>query len=198
MRSQHQSAIGLLLLKLMTVFPRQPDWAFKREKLHDSSYLQNLPQCIKEYLPWTTGSCQVLWFHLTSLSPLVHYVPASLVSFFLLNMSGSFPLLTFALALFYAWAFKLRFRYFLLREVKVKGKVLVTQSCPTLWDPMDWSPSGSSIHGISQARLPEWVAISSSRGIFLTQGLNPGLLHCRQILFCLSHQRSSPVWGGFS
>ena len=193
MRSQHQSAIGLLLLKLMIVFPRQPDWAFKREKLHDSSYLQNLPQCTKEYLAWTTGSCQVLWFPLTSLSLLVHCVPASLVSFFLLNMSGSFPLLTFALALFYAWTFKLWLRYFLFREVKGKGKVLVTQSRPILWDPMDRSPSGSSVHGISQARILEWGAISSSRGIFLTQGLNPGLLHCRQILFCLSHQGSSPV-----
>ena len=38
------------------------------------------------------------------------------------------------------------------------------QSCLTLWDPMDWSPSGSSICGISQARILEWVAISCSRG----------------------------------
>ena len=41
----------------------------------------------------------------------------------------------------------------------VKVKVLVTQSCPTLWDPMDWSPSGSSGHGIFQARILAWVAI---------------------------------------
>ena len=41
---------------------------------------------------------------------------------------------------------------------------LVTQSCPTLCDPMDCSPPGSSVHGISQARILEWVAISSSRG----------------------------------
>ena len=39
-----------------------------------------------------------------------------------------------------------------------------TQSCPTLCDPMDCSPPGSSIHGILQARILEWVAISSSRG----------------------------------
>ena len=38
------------------------------------------------------------------------------------------------------------------------------QLCPTLWDPMDCSPPGSSVHGISQARILEWVAISSSRG----------------------------------
>ena len=42
--------------------------------------------------------------------------------------------------------------------------VLVTQSCLTLCDPMDYSPLGSSVHGILQARILEWVAISFSRG----------------------------------
>ena len=41
---------------------------------------------------------------------------------------------------------------------------LVTQSCLTLYDPMDCSPTGSSIHGISQARILEWVALPFSRG----------------------------------
>ena len=36
----------------------------------------------------------------------------------------------------------------------------VTQSCPTLCDPMDCSPPGSSVNGILQARILEWVAIS--------------------------------------
>ena len=40
----------------------------------------------------------------------------------------------------------------------------VTQSCPTLCDPMDCSPPGSSVHGILQARVLEGVAISFSRG----------------------------------
>ena len=53
----------------------------------------------------------------------------------------------------------------------------VTQSHLTLCNPMDWSLPGSSVHGISQARLLEWVAIFNSRGVFLTQGLNPSLLH---------------------
>ena len=57
------------------------------------------------------------------------------------------------------------------------------QSCPTLLDPMDCSPPGSSVHRILQARILEWVAIPFFRGIFLTQGLNPGLLHCRKIFF---------------
>ena len=38
------------------------------------------------------------------------------------------------------------------------------QSCPTLWDSMACSPPGSSVHGILQSRILEWVAISSSRG----------------------------------
>ena len=51
-----------------------------------------------------------------------------------------------------------------------------TQSCLTLCDPMDWSPPGSSVHEIFQARTLEWVAISSLQGIFPTQGSNPCLL----------------------
>ena len=42
--------------------------------------------------------------------------------------------------------------------------VRVTQSCPTLCNPMDWSPPGSSLHGIFLGRILEWVAMSSSRG----------------------------------
>ena len=42
--------------------------------------------------------------------------------------------------------------------------MLVAQSCPTLFDPMDYSLSGSSVHGISQARILEWVTIPFSRG----------------------------------
>ena len=38
------------------------------------------------------------------------------------------------------------------------------QSCPILWDPMDWSPPGSSVHGILQARILKWGAIPFSRG----------------------------------
>ena len=51
------------------------------------------------------------------------------------------------------------------------------QSFPTLCDLMDYSQPGSSVHGILQARILEWVATSSSRRIFQTQPSNPRLLH---------------------
>jgi len=46
---------------------------------------------------------------------------------------------------------------------------------------MDCSPPGSSVHGILQARILEWVAMPSLQMIFLTQGSNPDLLYCKQI-----------------
>ena len=52
--------------------------------------------------------------------------------------------------------------HFLLQCMKVKRESEVTQSCPTLRDPMDCSPPGSSIHGIFQARVLEWGAIAFS------------------------------------
>ena len=50
-----------------------------------------------------------------------------------------------------------------LRHVET-SQVLVAQSCPTLRNPMDCSPPGSSVHGILQARILEWVAIPFFRG----------------------------------
>ena len=45
----------------------------------------------------------------------------------------------------------------------VKVKMLISQSCPTLCDPMNYSLLGSSVHEILQARIPEWVSMPSSR-----------------------------------
>ena len=58
--------------------------------------------------------------------------------------------------------------HFLLQCMKVKSEREVTPSCPTLSDPMDCSLSGSSAHGIFQARVLEWGAIAfseSARGV---------------------------------
>ena len=67
--------------------------------------------------------------------------------------------------------------------------VLVTRLCPTIWDPRDCRLPGSSVHGILQARILECIAISFSRGSSQPRS-NLGLLHCRQILYHLSHQGS--------
>ena len=61
--------------------------------------------------------------------------------------------------------------------------------CPTLCNPMDCCPPGSSVHGILQVRRRVGCH-AFLQGIFLTQGLNPGLLQFGQILYCLSHQES--------
>ena len=52
--------------------------------------------------------------------------------------------------------------HFLLHCLKAKSESAVAQSCPTLSDPMDCSPPGSSIHGIFQARVLKWGAIAFS------------------------------------
>ena len=60
----------------------------------------------------------------------------------------------------------------------VRELCVCAQSCPTLCSFMNCSPAGFSVHGVFQASILEWVAISFSRGSFwLTQGSNPHLLH---------------------
>ena len=67
---------------------------------------------------------------------------------------------------------------------------LVAQFCPTLCGPMDCSLLGSSVHRDSPGKNT-WVGCHALlQGIFPTQGMNPGLVHCRQILYLLSHQGS--------
>ena len=52
---------------------------------------------------------------------------------------------------------------FTILKCSMKSESEIAQSCPTLCDPMDYSPPGSSVHGIFQARILEWVALSFSR-----------------------------------
>ena len=69
--------------------------------------------------------------------------------------------------------------------------VLLAQSCLSLCDPMDCSPSGSSVYGIHQASPGRNIGVGCHallQGIFLTQGSNLGLMHCRWILYHLSYQ----------
>ena len=61
-------------------------------------------------------------------------------------------------------------------------KVKVAQWCPTFCYPLD-----NTVHGILQVRILKWVAIP------FFKGLNPGFLHCRQILYQLTHQGSPRI-----
>ena len=63
--------------------------------------------------------------------------------------------------------------HFLLQCMKVKSETEVAQSCPTLSDPMDRSPPGSSVHGIFQARVLEWGAIAFSMHMLLLTSYFP-------------------------
>ena len=90
-------------------------------------------------------------------------------------MSGGYEIsigyfLNTAVLHIYIWCVKLTFiglsglisdhlGYFPLFPVSVQSESEVSQSCPTLCDPVGCSPPGSSVHGILQARILEWVAI---------------------------------------
>ena len=71
--------------------------------------------------------------------------------------------------------------------------VLVTQSCPTLCDPTDYSLPGSSIKSLD--KNTGVGCCSHLQGVFPTQGSNLGFLHCRPILYCLSYQGSPSDFG---
>ena len=81
--------------------------------------------------------------------------------------------------------------HFLLQCRKVKSESEVAQSCPTLRDPMDCSLPRSSVHDF----LGKSTAVGCHfllQRIFSTQGSNPGLPHCRQIIYQLSY-KGSPI-----
>ena len=80
------------------------------------------------------------------------------------------------------------------RSPRFSFEVKFAQSCPTLCDPMDCSPPGSSVHGDSPGKNTGVGCHFLLQGIFQSQRLNPGLLHCRQILYCLSHQGSPMIF----
>ena len=67
--------------------------------------------------------------------------------------------------------------------------VLITQSCPTLCDPTVCNLPGSSVHGILQERTLKWVVITFS-WYLPDPGIKPRSLHCRQIVYHLSHREA--------
>ena len=78
-------------------------------------------------------------------------------------------------------------------DLKVKTENEVAQSCPTLCNPVDCSPPGSSIHGIFQARVLEWVAISFSRGSSWPRDRTWVSRIAGRHFYCLSHHTLNPT-----
>ena len=80
----------------------------------------------------------------------------------------------------------------------IKKESEVAQSCLTLCDPMDCILPGFSIHGIFQARVLEWVAVSLSRGSSRSRDWTQVYPHYRQMLYCLNHclllRKSKNTW----
>ena len=76
---------------------------------------------------------------------------------------------------------------------------LVSQSCLTLCESKDCSWPDSSVHGDSLGKNTGVGCHAFLQRIFPIQGLNPGLPHCRQILYCLHHQGSPRIleWGAY-
>ena len=72
----------------------------------------------------------------------------------------------------------------------------IAQLCPILCDPTDCSPPGSFVHGDSPGKNTGVGCHVLLQGIFSTQGLNPGLLHCRQILYHWATREAKEYWSG--
>ena len=70
----------------------------------------------------------------------------------------------------------------------------VTESCPALCDPVDCSPPGSSVHGISQPRILEWGCQLLLQGIFPNQGSDSHLLHWQVCSLPLGHLGRTLRW----
>ena len=73
-------------------------------------------------------------------------------------------------------------------------KELAAQSCPTACNPMDCSPPGSSVHGLLQARILEWVAIPFFRGSAQPRGWIWVFCIASRFLYHLSHQGSLGIY----
>ena len=90
--------------------------------------------------------------------------------------------------------------HFLLQCMKVKSESEVAQACPTLSNPMDYSPPGSSIHGIFQARVLEWGAIAFSHRLGFIKYLVIFFLHslttetCVTMLLKAYSRQETRVW----
>ena len=125
-------------------------WKWSRSVVSDSLWPHGL------YLPGSS-------IHGIFQARLLHWVAISFSRGSFQPRDGT-PVSCIAGRLFTIWATGGLLKWKWSHSAHVKSESEVAQSCPTLCDPMDCSPPGSSVHGILQARILEWVAISFSRG----------------------------------
>ena len=97
--------------------------------------------------------------------------------------------------LFLVWVFLVRLIFSLWKVLKIFKTshyimCVFTKSYPALCDPLDCSPPGFSVHGISQARIQEWAAISFSRGSSQPRDRTWVSWIAGRLSYCLSHQGS--------
>ena len=124
------------------------------------------------------------WSVLLRLVFLLSHIAYSMSPSFLYSLSLSLTLFNPVQFLPFPWNISAAY-------VSEKVKVLVAQSCLTLWNFVDCSLPGSSVCGILQASIVEWVAIPFSRGSYWPRDQ---ILHCSQILYHLNHQGSPQLY----
>ena len=124
----------------------------KTEHLYRSPHLfLPLPQTSPHTAYSSETQIKLLWFSLNTLSSLDSWSWSSDL-FNLQNLSASYPYSSRDTQHFLTW--------FLYTCLESESESEIAQSCPTLCDPMDCSLPGSSLHGILQARVLQWVAIA--------------------------------------
>ena len=124
-------------------------------------------------------------------SPSIFHNPFWVCSILLLKSPPSRTSLSLQKSVNFSLGFKIQLVW--LPNVYMCAKLL--QSCATLCDSVNCSSSGSSIHGILQARILEWVSDGLLQGIFSPQGSNLFLqqpLHCKQLLYCWATREGPP------
>ena len=135
--------------------------------------------CTKE-----PSSFLIFFVKLTSVCILASKTIMKQLKIYKLSINSTFSLADWkSTYVIFSWHFLALFWFLVLANTFAKVKVLVTQLCPTFCNPVDCRPPGSSPHEILQARILELGSHSLLQGIFPTQELNPGLLHCRHILY---------------
>ena len=104
-------------------------------------------------------------------------------------------IIIFKVTLYFVYLYSCLISLVWVQHLESKGYIIqldidieVAQSCLTLCNPMECGLPGSSVHEDSPGKNTGVGCHFLLQEIFPTQGSNPGLLHCRQMLYCLSHQ----------